>query len=255
MKIEDSQIKFTNGLSGIGIESGATDRLRIRAENTMEVLTNGNIRLYIADDFPQVSVIQADTFFEGGGGTPGGLCWLEHGQADIGRSTFQDLASPPPRGPRDIYYARNLRFGNGSTTAGLYGGGNGASQSMIADFFKINPVSNNRYFECLLDVSGLHKLQTDCDFWFNDQSQIYFFNSGTANIRRAGTATLVGGTVTIPNVTISNLTHVKLQRKTAGGTTGDLTYTKSVGVNFTINSDSASDTSEVEWMLFEVWNL
>lgn len=67
--------------------------------------------------------------------------------------------------------------------------------------------------------------------------------------QRAGNAVLVAGTVTVANTTVSATIVVILTRKTAGGTLGNLTYTVVAGVSFTINSDSATDTSTVSYML------
>lgn len=74
--------------------------------------------------------------------------------------------------------------------------------------------------------------------------------SGTG--ARAGNATLVAGTVTVTNTTVTANTLILLSRKTAGGTLGNLTYTLSAGASFTINSSSASDTSVVSYLLIEV---
>lgn len=74
--------------------------------------------------------------------------------------------------------------------------------------------------------------------------------SGTG--ARAGNATLVAGTVTVTNTTVTANTIVYLTRKTAGGTIGNLSYTLSAGASFTINSDSASDTSVISYILIEL---
>lgn len=71
--------------------------------------------------------------------------------------------------------------------------------------------------------------------------------------QRAGNAVLVAGTVTVNNTTVTANTIVMLTRKTAGGTPGTLiTYTVSAGTSFTINSDSALDTSTFSYFLIEV---
>lgn len=69
---------------------------------------------------------------------------------------------------------------------------------------------------------------------------------------RMGEVSLVTGTKTVANTTVTNNTRIFLQRHTAGGTIGDLTYTRSAGVSFTINSASATDTSLVNYVLIEV---
>lgn len=73
--------------------------------------------------------------------------------------------------------------------------------------------------------------------------------SGTGGL--IGEATLVGGTVTVTNANIVAGSVVQLQRKTAGGTIGDLTYTLSAATSFTINSASGSDTSTVSYVIFQ----
>lgn len=71
--------------------------------------------------------------------------------------------------------------------------------------------------------------------------------------QRAGNATLVAGTVTVSNTTVTANTIVLLTRKTSGGTLGTaITYTVSAGTSFTINSDSALDTSTFSYFLIEV---
>lgn len=76
------------------------------------------------------------------------------------------------------------------------------------------------------------------------------FRSGSNS--RAGNATLVAGTVTVSNTTVTANTIVLLTRKTSGGTLGTaITYTLSAGASFTINSDSALDTSTFSYALIE----
>lgn len=68
---------------------------------------------------------------------------------------------------------------------------------------------------------------------------------------RLGTATLVAGTVTVANTSVSANTKIFLSRATTGGTVGHLSYTKINGTSFTINSSSGTETSTVDWMLVE----
>jgi hypothetical protein len=74
--------------------------------------------------------------------------------------------------------------------------------------------------------------------------------------RRAGTAVLVGGTVTVNNTSVAATDLLVLTRITAGGTLGiGFTYTFIASTSFTINAvDSAgalliTDTSTVGWIL------
>lgn len=71
--------------------------------------------------------------------------------------------------------------------------------------------------------------------------------------QRAGNATLVGGTVTVANTSVTANTVVMLTRKTSGGTIGTaITYTLSAGTSFTITSDNVLDTSVFSYFLIEV---
>ncbi len=74
--------------------------------------------------------------------------------------------------------------------------------------------------------------------------------NATVNVR-IGNAVLVGGTVAVANTSVTTGTYVFLSRKTIGGVAGNLTYTLSAGVSFTINSDNIADTSTVTYLLVE----
>jgi len=89
------------------------------------------------------------------------------------------------------------------------------------------------------------------DLSFNVIAKGLHIKSGAAHAK-AGNATLVGGTVTVTNTTISANSVIYLSRKTAGGTTGELTYTLSAGASFTINSASGTDTSVVSYFIVEL---
>ena len=67
-----------------------------------------------------------------------------------------------------------------------------------------------------------------------------------------GTIALVGGTITVPNVSTAANSKIMLTAQIPGGTVGAL-YVSSriVGTSFTITSTSATDTSTVAWMVFQ----
>ncbi|MBK3556309.1 right-handed parallel beta-helix repeat-containing protein [Streptomyces sp. MBT56] len=69
---------------------------------------------------------------------------------------------------------------------------------------------------------------------------------------RMGVATLAAGTRVVANTSVTANTRVATFRQAAGGTLGHLSTTKVAGTSFTIDSSSASDTSVVAWVLFEV---
>lgn len=79
------------------------------------------------------------------------------------------------------------------------------------------------------------------------------FSVASGSNQRAGNATLVAGTITVSNTTVTANTVVMLTRKTSGGTIGTaINYTLSAGVSFTITSDSVIDTSTFSYFLIEV---
>lgn len=68
---------------------------------------------------------------------------------------------------------------------------------------------------------------------------------------KMGVATLAAGTVTVANTSVTANSRIFIQRRVAGGTLGFLTYTKTNGTSFTINSSSNTDTSTVDWLIVE----
>jgi hypothetical protein len=68
---------------------------------------------------------------------------------------------------------------------------------------------------------------------------------------KQGSATLVAGTVTVSNTSVTASSRIQITRSTAGGTLGHLSYTLSAGTSFTVTSSSASDTSTFVYTIFE----
>src|ERR1035437_5803350 len=67
---------------------------------------------------------------------------------------------------------------------------------------------------------------------------------------KIGQATLVAGTVTVANTSVTANSRIFLTVSTAGGTRGFLSTAKSAGVSFTITSTTA-ETSVVDWYIVE----
>lgn len=89
------------------------------------------------------------------------------------------------------------------------------------------------------------------DLVYSTVGKSFTLTSGTG--QRAGNATLVGGTITVTNTTVTANSILMLTRKTSGGTIGTaITYTLSAGASFTINSDNILDTSTFSYLLFEL---
>lgn len=68
----------------------------------------------------------------------------------------------------------------------------------------------------------------------------------------AGTATLVGGTVTVNNTLVSASSIIMLTHQTNAGTAGFVSVTaRSAGASFTITSSSGTDTSSIGYFIVE----
>jgi len=98
--------------------------------------------------------------------------------------------------------------------------------------------------------SAIHVVCTQTNMWVVNNSE----GAWTLVAPRTGNATLIGGTLTVANATVTANTAVIFSRKTAGGTIGDLTYTTIAGTSFTLTSSSGTDTSTVSWNLVEIPN-
>ncbi len=74
----------------------------------------------------------------------------------------------------------------------------------------------------------------------------------TGGAATSGQLTLVTGTKTVNTTAMTATALLFVQRKTAGGTIGfATTYTQVNGTSFTLNSDSALDTSVYNWWIVE----
>lgn len=75
---------------------------------------------------------------------------------------------------------------------------------------------------------------------------------GTSMARvKHGVATLVAGTVTVSETTVTANSRVIAVHRVAGGTLGVLSTSNSAGVSFTITSTMGTDTSTVTWFMIE----
>lgn len=85
----------------------------------------------------------------------------------------------------------------------------------------------------------------------------FSFNALTGNLdlvdaQLFGSATLVGGTVTVSLPQVTANSDIFLTGQNSSGTAGNLTVSsRTAGTSFTITSSSASDTRTVAWLLYE----
>lgn len=70
-------------------------------------------------------------------------------------------------------------------------------------------------------------------------------------VRFVKTVTLVGGTKTVANTTVTANTNVIAVKTTAGGTEGHIRFSVSAGTSFTLTSSSGTDTSTFNCWLIE----
>jgi hypothetical protein len=75
---------------------------------------------------------------------------------------------------------------------------------------------------------------------------------GGGIIVATGHATLVAGTVTVPNAFADSANEFQLTAKVVGGTQGILSVgTVVLNTSFVINSSNAADTSTVSWAIIQ----
>jgi hypothetical protein len=68
---------------------------------------------------------------------------------------------------------------------------------------------------------------------------------------KQGVATLVGGTVSVGNTTVTASSRIIYSVQTPGGTQGFLSCAATPGTGFVITSTSVTDTSVIAWEIFE----
>ena len=73
--------------------------------------------------------------------------------------------------------------------------------------------------------------------------------TGAEANKTRGTATLVGGTVTVSTTAIASNDLVLVSKTTAGGTEGHIRYSIVAATSFTLTSSSGTDTSTFEWWI------
>jgi hypothetical protein len=140
-----------------------------------------------------------------------------------------------------------------------------AANELLADIQSLNAVTSVQGFTNMVEL--------DADDIPGGTNNMYFSNSlaraaisgqgpvsynpltGVISITsfpsssQAGLAILVGGTVMVANTAVTANSKVFLTVSLPGGTQGFLSATTFVGVGFTINSSSGSDTSSVDWLV------
>lgn len=149
----------------------------------------------------------------------------------------------------------NNMSGVAGLTVGSLAIGTGTAASYRLSVYEGLEIWNSRYgYQMALLAQGLLSVNNDVStgghLKCTAAGKSLQMQSGTG--ARAGNATLVAGTVTVTNTTVTAKTHVYLTVKTAGGTLGTLSYTLSAGASFTINSSSITETSIVTYFLIEV---
>ncbi|MGR3221321.1 MAG: hypothetical protein ACUZ8H_16110 [Candidatus Anammoxibacter sp.] len=126
------------------------------------------------------------------------------------------------------------------------------------DHIKVIAVNTSADTKMSFNVGGTEKLAIESggdviinsgDFIFSTLGDAISIPSGSNG--RAGNATLVAGTITVTNNSVTANTIILLTKKTNGGSIGTITYTLNAGTSFTITSDSGTDTSTYSYLLIE----
>ncbi len=251
------------------------DRDVINADGSsgiLEIHTAGNLRMYIADDKPQVSIIAADCFFEQMGGVYGSMGWLEINVNDIGWVEGQQDVNPGFTTPRHIALNGTIFFVaasdapstnlssnllqlsfNGGTIAGV----NRQLNLKNADSFIMGNAGGANYMEIYMGQSGLTLIQTNLDIRMNSVGTvgrlIIADQNAAANGKRLQEVTLVGGTVIKSNNSVTaNTVLIPINNGLAGATVPpSYSIAKSAGVGYTVTSSDPTDTSTITVFLIE----
>lgn len=184
---------------------------------------------------------------------------LQLGAADVSSGavaqtvTFQSNTGASTTGP--LALIKGAGGGSGAGSIGgelrLQGGLSSAAAGTGGAITLYTAPSGAGATAALALTIGTNKAATFSGGIVHAVAQTLSISSGTN--QRAGNATLVGGTVTVSNTTVTANTIVSLTRKTSGGTIGTaITYTVSAATSFTITSDNILDTSTFSYVLIEV---
>lgn len=229
--------------------------------------TSGHSRVYIADNHPQLTLQNADLWFEpgDGGARQGSIAALDGDISDFGYSTLQQNDIPGFRPFRHVSWSGTMfwipvadrsNYTIASTEVmQLQQAGNvsDGTQHLILSNVQglvLHNSGGSRYLEIYLGQSSIFKMQTNVDFWVND-AKFGFWNDN-ANLKRIGSTTLVSGTKTIGNASVAAKTTIVVQAVSGGsGPVGTYKVTKVGGTGFTIDSSDPTDNNVVEYVMFE----
>lgn len=254
------------------ISDGSDRSLIDGTAGVIQFQTAGNNRLYVADDWPQVTTLGADLWMEpgDGGATQGSIGFFTGNLSDIGWVERQQVDLPGFKAPRHIALTNTLFFVPHAerTTSTLsselaqikYSGTVAGLDRVLfmknIEQFKLNGPGGNGYIEVFTGLTSLYKIQTNLDIWQIDSKYTTFHS--TAAKARSGSSVLSSGTITVSNTTVTAKTKILIQLLTPGGTLGThYKYAISAATNFTITAVDtsgatvATDTSTVVWFMVE----
>jgi hypothetical protein len=164
------------------------------------------------------------------------------------------------------FIALNLQYSNGDDASGnlidLSALGSGSSYGILVGASSASVVAKHNRIarasggsECIAVASGATNANITNN-WLNialsdaGTNTRKFANTYTQAGVLAGRATLVAGTVTVSTGEVVANDNIILSRVVAGGTLGQLSVgTIVAGTSFVINSDNATDTSTVYWLI------
>lgn len=230
------------------------DRAKIKGDVIEICSANGDVRLYIAKDFPQVSVIASDLWIEQNG-TGAGMALLTHNSTDCGWSSIQQAELPGVHAFRDIWLGRNLRWATNSADWNLnYGAffAGGRLSFKMDQYDIVNPggTSYAEFRHASATIASSLSLRFDLA-----SSGIQYY---APDARRFGKATLVAGVATVNHASITTTTEAHANCIDVNGSTGiGAIEAKCTASTLTITSRKADgtvetgDTSIVSYMLVQ----
>ena len=220
------------------------------AQNYDVKLSTGSIKFTDAD-----TALDSQTLFANSSSIQ---LWLGSIGGNSSAARSSNLYSENRTGGTDLAPSNLNIVGPGGT-------GNSAANGAIA-FYTANPGSTGTSAQAIslkmqLQRSGQLRFAgitpaslTEGDLWFDSSTgfrQYFIGASRPISPKRIGSSTLVAGTVTFSTTAVKSTSLIFLSVATVGGTPGTLSYTIVDSTSFTINSSSGTDTSVINWQIWE----
>lgn len=140
----------------------------------------------------------------------------------------------------NIFFVNNKLSLNGTTSGVITLGAQAAAGTYNWNY----PTSAGTSGQFLISGGGASSPMT----WTSTPT-LGHLNITTGTNGGAATATLIAGTVTVSNTSVTASSIILMDRSLSGGTVGTYTYTVTAGTGFTITSSSNTDTSTLGYVI------